>query len=298
MSTIYVGTTPWNTWVSCEEFTGGQCFQVDPDPTSEHHTKPQETKLGGKGGSYESVACDDRTPSQPIFFVTEDNVSGALRKYTPKAIGPSDKAGWDTLHVAGGNTEFLVILDDKKYAWTCDESLGRMSQENHYPNVEGIDYKDGKLYFVSKKTRLLYVLDLDNETYVSSSVNDYSLYKGEFAHQPDQLVRNNDGKFLYLTEDGGKTPGVYAIDTQGQSYTIFEAYEDTYFNDETTGLAFSPDGTVMYACFQDCGCEVSGEKDCGCLMAFWRDDGRSFDGATMSLKFHSMEKSIAGGEDV
>ena len=85
-----------------------------------------------------------------------------------------------------------------------------------------------------------------------------------------------------------------SIDATGRSYAIFEAYDAKYFNDETTGLAFSPDGTTMYACFQDCGCEVSGEEDCGCLLQFWRDDGRSFDGATMGLKFHSLvtEESV------
>ena len=133
------------------------------------------------------------------------------------------------------------------------------------------------------------MLDLDNDTYLASSTNDYSLYSGEFKHSPDQLVRN-DGDFLYFTEDGGHTAGVYAIDAVGQSYAIFEAYDAKYFNDETTGLAFSPDGTKMYACFQDCGCEVSGDVDCGCLFVFWRDDGLSFDGDTMSLKFHSSDQ--------
>lgn len=100
----------------------------------------------------------------------------------------------------------------------------------------------------------------------------------------------NDGPFLYFTEDGGRTAGVYAIDAEGQSFAVFEAYGRQYFDDETTGLAFSPDGTKMFACFQDCGCKVSGGVDCGCLYMFWRDDGRSFDGETLSLKFHSSEK--------
>ena len=52
---------------------------------------------------------------------------------------------------------------------------------------------------------------------------DYSLYSGEFKYGPDQLVRNNV-EFLYFTEDGGHTPGVYAIDVAARSYTIFEAY--------------------------------------------------------------------------
>ena len=45
----------------------------------------------------------------------------------------------------------------------------------------------------------------------------------------------------------------------------------------------------MYASFQDCGCETTGDIDCGCLFEFQRDDGRSFDGDTLSLKFHTNE---------
>ena len=51
--------------------------------------------------------------------------------------------------------------------------------------------------------------------------------------------------------------GVYAIDGNNKRYAMFEAYAEQYKGDETTGLAFSPDGTKMYACFQDCGCDDS-----------------------------------------
>ena len=240
---VITGTTPWRTFISCEEYEKGQCWQVDPDPASKHHLQPKMTKLGGAGGGlYEAVACDNRNPSRPTFFVTEDYVSGALRKYTPPPAAASGVASWDSLHLDGGETEYLVFLEGKKFKWSSDESLGRTSQRNHYPNVEGINYHDGMLYFVSKKTMKLYVLDLDKKTYVSSSTNDYVLYSGVFKNGPDQLVRN--GKFLYFTEDGGKTPGVYSIDEEGNSYSIFEAY-DEYFQDETTGLSFSPDGEYI-----------------------------------------------------
>lgn len=83
-----------------------------------------------------------------------------------------------------------------------DESLGRYSQEKYHPNLEGISYSEGKLYFVSKTMKKLYVLDLDKGTYVSSATDDYSLYSGEFKNGPDQVVRNGAGELLYLTEDG------------------------------------------------------------------------------------------------
>lgn len=237
---LYSGTTPWGTFISCEEYESGQCWQVDPDPAGKHHSNPEKTLLGGAGGNYEAVACDNRNPSQPIFFVTEDHVSGALRKYTPPASTADMTASWDTLHANGGVTEYLVFLEGNKFKWTSDEALGRSSQRKNYPNVEGINYQDGMLYFVSKKKFTLFILDLDKNTYVSSSTDDFVLYSGAFKHEPDQLVRN--GNFLYFTEDGGKTPGVYAIDADGNSFSIFEAYGEKYFNDEVTGLSFSPDG--------------------------------------------------------
>ena len=49
------GLTPWNTWVSCEETSNGQCWQVDPNKDSLFHNSPQETLLGGDGGKYETV---------------------------------------------------------------------------------------------------------------------------------------------------------------------------------------------------------------------------------------------------
>jgi len=273
------GTTPFNTWVSCEEFARGQCWQVDP----EGRRSSEMTVLGGEGGNYEAVACDDRNPLQPIFYVTEDFKFGALRKFTPV----EGLASWDTLN-GPGTTEYLVFLDDKTFTWSLCDDVARTSQSIYFPNVEGIDFKDGVLYFVSKKKLMLYALDLDNNTYTTSPTNGGLLGSGEFKNSPDQLIRN-EGDFLYFTEDGGKTPGVYAVDSSGQRFAIFEAYGKQYFGDETTGLAFSPDGTKMYACFQDCGCERSGEGDCGCMLEFWRNDGRSFDGATMNLKYHLSE---------
>ncbi|KAL3801512.1 hypothetical protein HJC23_000950 [Cyclotella cryptica] len=272
------GKTPWNTYVSCEEVSGGQCWQVDPDPSSIHHSRPEMTVLGGDGGFFESAACDNRDPSRPTFFVTEDYKYGALRKYTPPASTNGAVAKWTTLHKTGGTIEYLLFIDDTKFTWTAtDESAARRSEAIYYPSTEGIEVKNGILNFISKKTFKLYTLDLDNGTYTTMGTNTTLVGDGSFKHSPDQIVRNNDGDFLYFTEDGGSDPGVYGLDPNGRMFAIFEAYDKKYKGDETTGIAFSPDGTKMYAAFQDCGCPVTYGRDCGCLFQFTRDDGRSFD---------------------
>jgi hypothetical protein len=51
------GATPWGSWISCEEYPTGQCYQVDPLG----ERKPEVTILGeAEGGNYEgfvSVCC-------------------------------------------------------------------------------------------------------------------------------------------------------------------------------------------------------------------------------------------------
>lgn len=237
----------------------------------------QVTPLGGTGGNFESVAVDNRNPLQPIFFVTEDAQYGALRKYTP--VASTTTADFNIVHAAGGTHEYLVFVNSTHFKWSTDLQEGRNSQAASFSYCEGIDFHNGYLYFVSKTLYKLFVLNLDNGTYTSSSTKYGSLGTGDgvFNDQPDQIIRNG-GDYLYLTEDGGSTPGVYSINKlTGAKYAIFQGYSSSLVNDETTGLAFSPDGTKMYAAFQDCGC----------LLEFRRDDGISFDGEKLDLKFHA-----------
>ena len=203
--------------------------------------------------------------------------------------------GWDYLHRSGGDTQFLEFIPGtNRFRWTYNEQASRNSQFKYYPNVEGIDCDDnGHLYFVSKKNKILYKLNLENSTYMKFPTNEALEGQGSFADTPDNIDWGNNGNFLYFTEDGGPTVGVYAREkSTGKMYAMFEAIWREYRFDEATGLAFSPDGTKMYACFQDCGCPLESSETgldvtCGCLLEFSRDDGYSFDGAPSNLRFHS-----------
>ena len=67
------GLTPWNTWVSCEEARGGQCWQVDPNKDSLFHNSPQETLLGGDlGGKFETVV---RSLSELVLVIQYGNLA-------------------------------------------------------------------------------------------------------------------------------------------------------------------------------------------------------------------------------
>lgn len=82
-----------------------------------------------------------------------------------------------------GTTHYLVLIPEEgRFRWTTRRWEAEESAELYYPNLEGVDFHEGKLYVVSKIFREMFVLDVDNMTYESSSTS-----SGAFDGQPDQI---------------------------------------------------------------------------------------------------------------
>ena len=253
------GRTPWNTWVSCEEVSGGKCWQVDPQGLR----TPQVTTISGtSGGSYEAFAYDARNTSAPAYFITEDVTSGELRRFRPPVNTPM---AWESL-TGTGTTDYLQFTSTSTFVWTTSLQAGQSSASTNYPNAEGIAVHNGKLSFVSKTNKRLFMLDLDALTYTSVSTATSVLPGGgQFDAQPDHLiVTSSTSGVLILTEDGGNTPGMFAYD--GSKYLSY--FESNYASDEITGIAFSPDRKFLLAAVQSQGK----------LFQIKRDDGLPFEG--------------------
>eukprot|EP01082_Thalassiosira_pseudonana_P008593 g7388.t1 g7388 contig24:505229-506381(+) len=238
-----------------------------------------KTQLGGtEGGRFESVAVDDRIRHRPIYFITEDDRSGALRKYSPPF---KQSTGWESLHVMGWvKTHYLNKLPGNRFEWT----------KNYYVNAEGIIHQNGMLYFVSKLVKKLFLLDLDNMTYSVEYTNKgVSKDEGEFHSQPDQIASGDDG-YMCFTEDGSSSSGVYCRRSNSSENHI-TIFEPDPLSSKETRLQVLPSAQTerFYACYHDWGCNRNArtsQQTCGCFMEFWRKDGLAFNAATMNLKQH------------
>ena len=235
------GVTPWNSFISCEEHAAGQCWQIDP----KDERKPEMTKLGGAGGGqYESVAVDAQVHDAPVFYTTEDKSTGALRKFVAK------HHGWEALHQEGDES-FLKMRGDGTFRWTTNESKAKESAYKHYPNCEGIQYHEDKLYVMSKRKRILITLDLTKMTYETEPVGRKFYGEGVFsggrnAGEPDHVHFGPTRRFMYFTEDFTPQPGVYGRYVDGTYFTMFQAIDGGIHSneDESVGIALSPDNMV------------------------------------------------------
>ncbi|CAB9522525.1 osmC-like protein [Seminavis robusta] len=271
------GRTPWNTWVSCEEAPKGVIWQVDPMGFRE----PQQLTMGSTGGRWESFTYDIRDRNEPHFFVTEDHVRGALIRFTPNRDQIDWQKPWDMLH-ADGTTDYLELTPNAQgtggtYQWIPQREQGRNNAALYYPNCEGIDRNGEYIYFVSKRLMQLFELNLSDMTYTNITT-----VRGMFDGRPDQIARilttgdevQHDDDILYFTEEGGVDAGVHGRSSDGRFFTILEGPD---YKDETSGLAFSPDGKHMYIAYQENGI----------LLDVTREDGLPFHARSLNVKYHA-----------
>jgi secreted PhoX family phosphatase len=136
------GSTPWNTWVSCEETVQkadavfekdhGYCFEV---PATVDGVVKNPVALEAMGRfNHEAVAVD---PRSGIVYLTEDRNDGLMFRFIPDKLG---------VLAAGGKLQAMVIRGQKS-ADTRNHSIveggkGRLFQKGTSYEVEWIDMEN------------------------------------------------------------------------------------------------------------------------------------------------------------
>lgn len=228
------GTTPWNTWLSCEEVDRGYVYECDPWGAK---AAVRRSALGRF--KHEAAAAN---PNREVIYLTEDESDGAFYRFEPNVWGDLSQGG--TLKVA-----VIEPVDSGNVVWKTipDPSAGstktryQVSSAKKFKGGEGAYYRNGVCYFTTKGDNRVWGYNENDNTL-------RKVYDDDLATNPpltgvDNLTGDRHVGDLYVAEDGGNME--ICIITPDDIVAPFLRVTGQS-SSELCGVAFNPAGNRMY----------------------------------------------------
>lgn len=231
------GTTPWNTWLSCEEVDFGRVYECDPYGNKSAVVRPA---LGYF--KHEAVAVDH---DLGYLYLTEDEGDGRFYRFVPDGLNEEGNLNLDsgTLQVASVDADGYVSWIDVPNPTPSllqTPTREQVPESTAFRGGEGIWYSQGLIYFTTKGDNRVWRLD--------TNLNHLDvIYDAATANNPiltgvDNLTVSSGGDVL-VAEDGGDMQ-IVVLDSEGNVAPLIQVVGQD--DSEITGPAFSPDGSRLY----------------------------------------------------
>lgn len=276
------GSTPWGSWISCEENTSTPASNKSDDPnhvSKVHGYNFEVPAVKGEGVvdpipllamgrfNHEAVAVDPKTG---IVYQTEDRGDSLFYRFLPNKPGNLQAGGvLEALKIqnipqAITRTNFAVS-QTMPVEWVRIEDVnpgedtvrveGFANGAAQFSRGEGITYGNGEVYFTctnggkSGKGQIWRYIPGKSaqeggtiELFVEPS-------ERSILENPDNVVVSANGD-LFVCEDSGGANEVVGVTPQGKLYQFARnAMNDSEF----AGVCFSPDGRTMFLNIQNPG---------------------------------------------
>jgi uncharacterized protein len=230
------GTTPWNTWLSCEEHEAGIIWECDPFGLASAIKRPA---LGTF--AHEAIAIDSITK---YCYMTEDKLDGCLYRYVPGSI---DSQGRPDLEK--GVVEVAVVEEfNSKISWVALPEPNAISTPTRYQVAastrfsggEGIVFHNNIISFATKGDNKIWSYNTISS--ILSTIYDFESHETPILTGVDNIALSLEGE-LIVGEDGGNMQ-IVAITKTGKLVPLVQLVG--HEGSEVTGPSFSADGSRLY----------------------------------------------------
>lgn len=229
------GATPWGTWLTCEEFPGGQVWECDP-----FGERPAVPRPALGIFQHEAVVVD---PGTRRLYLTEDTYTGRFYRFTPGDVLPS--GAYD---LARGTLEVAAVDADERVTWhLIADPIARQTMtaaqvpaSTPFRGGEGITILDGVVYFTTKFDNRVWAYDPGAERL--RVLYDDDAFDPPVLTGVDNIVAAPSGELL-VAEDGGDMQLVW-LDRAGIARPLLQVVGQ--HDSELAGPAFDPSGTRLY----------------------------------------------------
>ena len=287
------GTTPWGTWISCEEIENGTSFEVHPLGQGSIDGVSYPVRLDSLGiFQHEAAALD---PANRHVYLTEDQGDGRFYRLVAE-----DRRPWDgsvKIDLTRGRLQVAQVLGDDPAAtravlWhdvpnplggSSEPTRAQVAASTPFDGGEGCFYREGIVYFTSKGDNRVWAYD--TERALLDLIYDDDRFAEPLLTGVDNLIATPEGHLL-IAEDGGDMQ-IVVITVAREIAPLAQAPGQT--SSEITGLSLTPDGRRLYFASQRwgdiripipeplgeaLGLPLSGDTGGGIIYEIRRDDGR------------------------
>ncbi|GEC10205.1 hypothetical protein SSP24_78600 [Streptomyces spinoverrucosus] len=223
------GSTPWNTWLSCEEVSTGYVYETDPWGVNAAVRRPAMGRF-----NHEAAASD---PVRKVIYLTEDASDGCFYRFVPTTWGDLSSGTLQVLKESSGVLSWANVPDpDGSPTATRDQVSGAKL----FKGGEGCWYRNDICYFTTKG---------DNRVWAyNASANTIAVvYDDNVSGAPltgvDNITASAAVGDLYVAEDGGNME--ICIITPDDIVAPFLRITGQS-SSEITGPAFNPAGNRLY----------------------------------------------------
>ena len=224
------GSTPWGTWLSCEEFRNGRVWECDPRRRGQGVARPAMGLF-----SHEAAAVD---PATGVVYLTEDDDTSRLYRFVPRAWGDLSAGRLEAATVdAAGNVGWVPASDQQPYR-------GRESAT--FARGEGAWFSDGVLYFCTTTDNRVWALETASNR-LSIVYDAAAVGPGAPLREPDNVTVHPTSGEIFVCEDDDNLECVLLSPVRrgGRVAAPFLQFIG-HQGSEVAGAAFSPDGTRLY----------------------------------------------------
>lgn len=279
------GPTPWNSWLSCEEFVSepddtyakrhGYVFEV-PATAEIARANPAPIKAMGRF-NHEAVAVD---PDSNVIYLTEDDSQSLLYRFIPHTPGqlldggklqalavrnrPSlDTRNWKSRTVDLGSPMEVEWIDLEDVDGPKDDLRYRGFEDGaaRFARGEGMWYGNEAVYFACTNGGPEELGQIWKYTpSPSEGASGEEAHPGKlelFVESMDSAIIENADNLtvtpwgdLIVCEDTGEKQDMNGITPEGKVYKLGRNAQS---NSELAGATFSPDGSTLFMNIQHSG---------------------------------------------
>jgi hypothetical protein len=226
------GHTPWGTYLSCEEWDGGQVWECDPLGRWPAVVRP------ALGTFTHESACVD--PVHQHVYLTEDESDGRFYRFTPTNYPDLSSGVLEVATVASGGSVSWATVPDPGV--TSCVPTRHQAGGTRFNGGEGTWFDSGIVYFTTKGDNKVHAYDTDTGRY--ELIYDEDIHPDSPLSGLDGITVSRSGD-LYLCEDGGDLD-ICMITPDRVVSRFLKATGDAHDGSELTGVTFDPSGTRLY----------------------------------------------------